>query len=85
LPSDYQLGDSFSSQDLRVTKSFGSQRGIELRLIGEAFNLFNVSNLTTTTTTWSCRRPSARRTSAWGRTFGSGGPRAFQLAARVSF
>src|SRR5262249_17564758 len=40
LPADYQLGDFFSSQDLRLTKSFNLPSRTELRLIGEVFNMF---------------------------------------------
>jgi len=85
LPSDYQLGDIFSSQDLRVTKSFGLQRGIEVRLIGEVFNLFNMSNLTNYNYNLVVPATFGKANQRVGQTFGSGGPRAFQLAARVSF
>src|SRR5262249_61421493 len=45
LPANYVLGDSFSSQDVRVTKTFRLKEKIDVRLIGEVFNIFNISNL----------------------------------------
>ena len=45
-PTDYELGDMFSSQDVRVTKTLRLGGRTQLRLIGEVFNVFNVSNLT---------------------------------------
>ena len=85
LPANYQLGDIFSSQDVRVSKTIGLYERINLRLIGEVFNIFNVSNVENfnfnlvTPTTFG--KPNERV----GQTFGSGGPRAFQIAARLSF
>ena len=40
LPSDYQLGDSFSSQDMRLGKTFGIGHA-NLQVFGEVFNIFN--------------------------------------------
>jgi hypothetical protein len=68
-----------------VTKSFGLPSKTELRLIGEVFNIFNVSNVTNfnynLVNTGSFGKPNQRV----GQTFGSGGPRAFQVAVRLSF
>jgi hypothetical protein len=53
-------------------------------LIGEAFKLFNIANLPGPSGDLlgpGFRQPTSRVTQV----FGSGGPRAFQLAARVSF
>ena len=53
-------------------------------LIGEAFNLYNAANLSGYSgdlTNPAFGQPTSRFTQV----FGSGGPRAFQLAARVSF
>ena len=85
LPADYDLGDVFSSQDIRVTKAFRVRGETQVRLIAEAFNIFNVSNLTNFN--YNLRVPEAfgKANQLVGQTFGSGGPRAFQLAARVSF
>ena len=46
LPTQFDLGDNFTSQDLRITKNFRLHEEVSLRLIGEVFNLFNASNLT---------------------------------------
>jgi hypothetical protein len=85
LPSDYQLGDVFSSQDLRLTKTFGLPSQTELRLIGEVFNIFNVSNLTNFNYNLVVPATFGKANQRVGQTFGSGGPRAFQIAARFSF
>jgi hypothetical protein len=53
-------------------------------LIGEVFNMFNVANLdgyTGNLQSGSFATPTTRA----NQIFGSGGPRAFQLAARISF
>jgi hypothetical protein len=94
LPANYELGDKFSSQDVRITKTFRLQEKVDLRLIGEVFNIFNVSNVSNfnfnlagsvvngvTQPNPAFGLPNQRA----GQTFGSGGPRAFQLAARLSF
>ncbi|MGH9847744.1 MAG: hypothetical protein ACREEM_54340 [Blastocatellia bacterium] len=55
-----------------------------MQLIGEAFNLFNIANLGGYSGVLNSSRyglPSSRR----GQVFGSGGPRAFQFAARLAF
>jgi hypothetical protein len=85
LPSDYQLGDIFSSQDLRVTKTFGLSGRSDLRLIAECFNIFNVSNLTNFNYNLVVPATFGKANQRVGQTFGSGGPRAFQIGARFSF
>jgi carboxypeptidase family protein len=85
LPADYRLGDFFSSQDLRLTKSFGLPSKTELRVIGEVFNMFNVSNLTNFNYNLAVPATFGKANQRVGQTFGSGGPRAFQVAARFSF
>lgn len=55
-----------------------------MSLIGEVFNLYNKANLSGYSgdlTSATFGQPTSRTTQA----FGSGGPRAFQLAMRVSF
>jgi hypothetical protein len=85
LPADYRFGDNFQSLDLRVSREFIVENRWRLTLIGEAFNLFNAANLSgysgNLTTSDSFGQPTTRATQV----FGSGGARAFQLAARVSF
>jgi hypothetical protein len=85
LPSDYQLGDKFSSQDVRVTKTISLHAKTDLRLIGEVFNVFNVSNLTNFNYNLVVPATFGKANQRVGQTFGSGGPRAFQVAARLSF
>jgi hypothetical protein len=85
LPADFSLGDVFSSQDVRVTKTIGLHNNVEIRLIGEAFNIFNVSNLTNYNFTLTSPASFGQANQRVGQTFGSGGPRAFQVAARLSF
>jgi hypothetical protein len=46
LPHDYQFGDPIFSQDFRVTKNFTYREKYKLNVFAEAFNLFNISNLT---------------------------------------
>ncbi|MGQ0733350.1 MAG: carboxypeptidase regulatory-like domain-containing protein [Acidobacteriota bacterium] len=85
LPSTYTLGDVFTSQDVRVTKSFRFGTDVDLRLIGEVFNLLNVSNLTNYSFNLVVPSTFGKANQRVGQTFGSGGPRAFQVAARLGF
>jgi hypothetical protein len=86
LPTDYMLNDTFSSQDLRVVKSFHfGSRSTELRLIGEVFNLFNVSNLTNFNFNLASPATFGKANQRVGQTFGTGGPRAAQVAVRLGF
>ena len=86
LPNNYAFNDSFFTQDLRLSRTF-SFRGERWRLalLAEVFNLFNTANLVqfsgniANTTTFG--QPDARS----AQVFGSGGPRAFQFGARLSF
>ena len=95
LPEGTQIGgDSIISQDLRLTKTFSFSENLKLDLIGEVFNVFNIANLThpaaitladNETSPDVVRNivhgPSARTNSV----FGTGGPRAFQFAAKFRF
>jgi hypothetical protein len=87
LPANWSLPRSFNSQDIRVTKviKLGTERA-KLSLIGECFNVFNIANLGGYSYNLG---PSGAgfgvATSAQGNVFGSGGPRAFQLAAKFNF
>jgi hypothetical protein len=95
LPEGTQIGtDSVISQDIRVTKTFSFSENLKLDLIGEVFNVFNVANLTFPTAITLAddsaspdfvknvnHGPTARTTSV----FGTGGPRAFQFAAKFRF
>ncbi|MEP6912479.1 MAG: hypothetical protein ABI923_06980 [bacterium] len=91
LPDNTQIGgDSVISQDIRLTKTFSFSENLKLDLIGEVFNIFNVANLTYPTAitlteegddTVINHGPTARTNSV----FGTGGPRAFQFAAKFRF
>jgi hypothetical protein len=84
LPEKISPGDSFISQDVRLTKTFRIKENVTLSLIGEVFNVLNVANLTGYSNVLNqpnYGQPSARA----GQAFGTGGPRAFQVAARVEF
>ncbi len=84
LPSNFDLGDSFQSYDVRLSKEFNviAER-LKLELIGEAYNLFNISNK---------GGYSGRIDSGFGQAtnkanpiFGLGGPRIFQIGGRIKF
>jgi hypothetical protein len=84
LPSAFSSGDSFVSQDLRLTRRITLKEPFVLSLMVEGFNIFNVANLTGYSNILNqpnYGQPSARV----GQVFGSGGPRAFQLGARLEF
>jgi hypothetical protein len=84
LPETFSNGDSFVSQDLRFTKKVTFREPFTLSLMVEAFNIFNVANLTGYSNILNqpnYGQPSARV----GQVFGTGGPRAFQLGARLEF
>ena len=90
LPANYEFGDWFNSQDIRLTKKFTWKEHYTLAVFGEMFNVFNVANLSGYNFTINSVGPDGK--SAFGQptqrqtqVFGSGGPRALQLGARISF
>ena len=85
LPADFQLGDSFSSQDLRITKTFNLQRQAKIALFAEVFNVFNVANLSGYAFNLSNTATFGQPTARASQVFGSGGPRAFQVGGRFTF
>ncbi len=101
LPDKFSSGDSFLTHDLRLTRTISIAEKVRLMLIGEGFNIFNIANLTgysgtlnaygrPSTTGGSPTLPASgllfgQPTNRVNPVFGSGGPRAFQFAARVSF
>jgi hypothetical protein len=85
LPSHYDFGKSFNSQDVRVTKDFKlfTER-YKLTVFGEVFNILNIANLggySGDLTNSNFGQPTSRV----GQVFGSGGPRAFQVGGRFTF
>ncbi|MFN0121486.1 MAG: carboxypeptidase regulatory-like domain-containing protein [Blastocatellia bacterium] len=84
LPTDIDNGDTLVTTDLRLTREIKFREKTSLFLIGEVFNVFNVANLdgyTGSLQSLSYGTPTTRA----NQVFGSGGPRAFQLAARIRF
>ena len=90
LPSSYELGRPFYSQDVRLTKKITFKERYIFSAFVEGFNIFNIANLggysfnvdqVQPTQTFSFGQPTSRS----GQVFGSGGPRAFQLGGRFQF
>jgi Carboxypeptidase regulatory-like domain len=101
LPENFSSGDSFLTHDLRVTRTFSITEKLKLNLIAEGFNIFNIANLSGHTGSLSSAayiRPTAttpgrpnpdnvfgQPTNRVSPIFGTGGPRALQFAARLTF
>ena len=84
LPQQFSNGDSFISQDVRLTRKVRIGETATLSVIGEVFNVFNIANLSgynAMLNQVNYGQPSVRA----GQVFGSGGPRAFQFATRFQF
>jgi hypothetical protein len=83
LPAGFQFGAPKYNTDVRLTKQFTYKERYKLEVFGEVFNVFNIANLTgySNVLGGSFGVPTARV----GQVFGSGGPRAEQVGARVSF
>jgi hypothetical protein len=87
LPANFSFPRSFNSQDIRATKviNLGTERA-KLSLIGECFNVFNIANLGGYSYNLGTSGAGfGVPTSAESNVFGSGGPRAFQFAAKFNF
>lgn len=99
-PSNASYSSPFSSFDLRLRKKFQFSEHLSLSLIGEGFDLANQVNICgSNTANYSGRNISIgpyqastpvqtnfySPASVAGGFFGSGGPRALQLAARLDF
>jgi hypothetical protein len=84
LPSNFDLGDSFQSTEVRVSKEFNivTER-LKLELSGEVFNLFNVSNKRSFR--GDLDNSFGQATEKASPTFGLGGPRIFQIGGRIKF
>jgi hypothetical protein len=95
-----RFNDTFNSSDLRLSKEFHLTERYTLQALAEAFNLFNKANILgvnnadysgffnvlvpdSTDPTRSSRFGTPVSTA--GGIFGSGGPRAFQLGAKLTF
>ncbi|MBS1795786.1 MAG: TonB-dependent receptor [Acidobacteria bacterium] len=91
-PADAKFNDTFSSVDLRVSKTFTFREKYRFEPLVEVFNLFNTTNVLGVSNTNYSGYGNVLGTPNFGRpittaggVFGSGGPRAFQFAARFSF
>jgi hypothetical protein len=93
LPGNFSSGDPFFSQDVRLTRLIRIRERFTISLIAEAFNVFNIANLTSYGSGLnSLVAPGQVQSQTFGQPgdrvnqiFGTGGPRAFQFAARISF
>jgi len=84
LPAKIDNGDTFVSQDVRLTRNVKIGEKLKLQLIGEGFNVLNISNLAGYS--GKLNEPNyGVATTRNGGTFGTGGPRSFQFAARLQF
>jgi hypothetical protein len=84
LPLHYEFGDSLFTQDLRLSRDLKVPDRVTVELIGEVFNVLNISNLSGYSNSLigaGFGQPKSRVTQV----FGSGGPRAFQFGARANF
>jgi hypothetical protein len=85
LPADYQFGDNYLTQDLRLSSTFVFREKYKLTLIGEVFNILNLANLSGHSGNVANTATFGQPTRRVDQVFGSGGPRAFQFGVRVSF
>jgi hypothetical protein len=92
LPDKFSSGDPFFSQDVRLTRIIAIRENVRLSLIAESFNVFNIANLTGYSGTLNSLVSSGVQSLNFGQPsdrvnqiFGTGGPRAYQFAARLSF
>ncbi|HWW16661.1 MAG TPA: TonB-dependent receptor [Candidatus Dormibacteraeota bacterium] len=95
-----RFNDTFNSFDLRLSREFHLGERLHLQAIAEVFNLFNKSNILGVSnsnysgffnvlvpdgTNPAVSSAFGKPVSTAGGVFGSGGPRAFQLAAKFTF
>jgi hypothetical protein len=83
LPTNFDLGDSFQSHDIRLSKDIKFGERVSLEIIGEVFNLFNLSNKLGYS--GSIDTGFGQPTSKANPILGIGGPRIFQVAGRLKF
>lgn len=91
-PANARFNDDFSSLDVRFSKVFTFKERFKLEPILEVFNLFNTTNVLGVSNTNYSGFGNVLGTPTFGQplttaggVFGSGGPRAFQLAGRFTF
>ncbi|MGC2237653.1 MAG: TonB-dependent receptor [Pyrinomonadaceae bacterium] len=91
-PANARFNDNFSSLDARLSKTFVFKERFRLEPIVEVFNLFNTTNILGVSNTNYSGFGNVLGTPNFGQpvttaggVFGSGGARAFQFAARLTF
>ena len=84
LPTKFDFGDDFQSEDVRISKIFRFKERYAVEAIVEVFNIFNISNLAGFGQTLNSNfgQPSLRLGQGG---FGTGAPRALQFAGRFTF
>ncbi len=99
LPPGFSNGDPFFSQDVRLTRLIQIGEKVKISLIAEGFNVFNIANLNgygSGLNSLAIKLPEQATAPVQQATFGqpggrvnpifgTGGPRAFQFAARLTF
>ena len=85
LPAQYSFGDNFQALDLRLSRSFSPKDGMTLKLMVDVFNVYNAANLSGHSGDLTNKATFGQPTNRYSQVFGSGGPRAFQLGAKLSF
>jgi hypothetical protein len=100
VSSNSRFNDTFNSFDLRLSREFHLGERYSLQAFGEVFNLFNKTNILGNSNSnysgfYNVLAPDnnnpnlasafGRPASGAGGVFGSGGPRAFQLAVKFAF
>jgi hypothetical protein len=85
LPTDFQFGDPTYDTDMRLTKVFRIKERLSLSLYGEVFNVFNIANLSGYSANLANTAGFGKPTARFAQNFGSGGPRAAQIGARITF
>jgi len=84
LPQQFSSGDTFITQDVRLTRRVTLGENRTLSLIAEVFNVFNIANVTGYSSVLNQVNYGQASTRA-GQVYGSGGPRAFQFATHFEF
>jgi carboxypeptidase family protein len=85
LPDSYSFDDGFFTADMRVSRTFPFWRRARVVLLAESFNLFNIANLVQYSGNLANPATFGQPTARSDQVFGSGGPRAVQLGARLTF
>jgi hypothetical protein len=85
LPPSYDFNDNFLTADVRIGRSFNLGSAARLFLFVEVFNLFNTRNLVDYGSDISNPATFGQPGAGSSQVFGSGGPRAAQVGARVRF